>query len=225
MKTCVLPSGQKWFSVSFSGWNYLRPTYCKNALKRCSLGWILWLHGEFKIKIIKYAKRDQKIKSWGPTFLGLNLAKMGLNFEAPAHPFHPGAPNGGIYMNYIFDIYMIYTYIWYIIKYMIYIYIYMIYIYMILIYMIYIYIYIWSIWYTYIWYISNIWYLNIYIYIWSIFFYLIDIYIYNQSTQNPLTLFKLTMLLVQVCAIELRRNCHVADCGWLAGWLPNSGPH
>ena len=26
--------------------------------------------------------------------MGLNLAKMGLNFEAPAHPFHPGAPNG-----------------------------------------------------------------------------------------------------------------------------------
>jgi hypothetical protein len=26
--------------------------------------------------------------------LGLNLAKMGLNFEAPAHPFYPGAPNG-----------------------------------------------------------------------------------------------------------------------------------
>ena len=148
MKTCVLPSGQKWFSVSFSGWNYLRPTYCKNALKRCSLGWILWLHGEFKIKIIKYAKRDQKIKSWGPTFLGLNLAKMGLNFEAPAHPFHPGAPNGGIYMNYIFDIYIydIYLYMIYI-KYMIYIYIW--YIYDLNIHDIYI----WSIWYTYIWYI------------------------------------------------------------------------
>ena len=39
MKTCVQPSGQKWFSVSFSGLNYRRPTYCKNALKRCSLGW------------------------------------------------------------------------------------------------------------------------------------------------------------------------------------------
>ena len=26
--------------------------------------------------------------------MGLNLAKMGLSFEAPAHPFHPGAPNG-----------------------------------------------------------------------------------------------------------------------------------
>jgi hypothetical protein len=24
---------------------------------------ILWLHGEFKIKILKYVKRDQKIKS------------------------------------------------------------------------------------------------------------------------------------------------------------------
>ena len=39
MKTCVRPSSQKWFSVSFSGLNYLRPTYCKHALKRCSLGW------------------------------------------------------------------------------------------------------------------------------------------------------------------------------------------
>ena len=32
-------SGQKWFSAGFSGLNYLRPTYCKHALKRCSLGW------------------------------------------------------------------------------------------------------------------------------------------------------------------------------------------
>ena len=38
IKTCVRHPGQKWFSVSFSGLNYLRPTYCKNALKRRSLG-------------------------------------------------------------------------------------------------------------------------------------------------------------------------------------------
>ena len=30
---------KKLFSVSFSGLNYLCPTYCKNALKRSSLGW------------------------------------------------------------------------------------------------------------------------------------------------------------------------------------------
>jgi hypothetical protein len=59
---------------------------------------ILWLHGEFKIKILKYVKRDQKIKNWGPTCLGLNLAKMGLNFEAQVNPFHPGAPNGDVNM-------------------------------------------------------------------------------------------------------------------------------
>jgi hypothetical protein len=59
----------------------------------------LWLHGEFKIKILKYVKRDQRIKSGGPTFLGLNLAKMGLNFEAPAHRFQPGAPNGDKYID------------------------------------------------------------------------------------------------------------------------------
>jgi hypothetical protein len=55
---------------------------------------ILWLHGLFKIKILKHVKRGQKIKSWGLTFLGLNLAKMGFKNEAPAPGFHPGAPNG-----------------------------------------------------------------------------------------------------------------------------------
>ena len=41
---------------------------------------ILWLHGLFKIKILKYVKRDQKLKSWGLTNIlsaksGWNLAK------------------------------------------------------------------------------------------------------------------------------------------------------
>ena len=88
MKTCVQPSGQKWFSVRFSGWNYLHPTYCKNALKRCSPGWNP-LASWWIFKILKYVKRDQ-------TFLGLNLAKMGLNFEAPAHPCHPQEPQTGM---------------------------------------------------------------------------------------------------------------------------------
>ena len=50
-------------------------------------------------------KKGPKEKNWGPTFLGLNLAKMGLNFEAPAHPFHPGAPNGDIQVYFKTNIY------------------------------------------------------------------------------------------------------------------------
>ena len=94
MKTCVRPSGQKWFSVSFSGLNYLRPTYCKNALKRCSLSWNPLASWLFEVKILKYAKRDQKLKSWGLTFLMLNLAEIWQKKQAPAPGFQPGAPNG-----------------------------------------------------------------------------------------------------------------------------------
>ena len=63
MKTCVRPSGQKWFSVSFSGLNYLRPTYCKNALKRCSLGWNPLASWFIENQNSKICKKDQKIKS------------------------------------------------------------------------------------------------------------------------------------------------------------------
>ena len=39
IKTWLRPSLQNWFSVSFGGLSYLRPTCCKHVLKRCSLGW------------------------------------------------------------------------------------------------------------------------------------------------------------------------------------------
>ena len=79
MKTCVRPSGQKWFSVSFSGLNYLRPTYCKKCSQEVfpqlkSFGFmVIWSQNS------KICKKGPKAKKLRPNILdakfGWNLAK------------------------------------------------------------------------------------------------------------------------------------------------------
>ena len=65
-----------------------------NLLQKCSQEVFPWMKSfGFMVNF-----QNSKICKGDQTFLGLNLAKMGLNFEAPAHPFHPGAPNGDVNM-------------------------------------------------------------------------------------------------------------------------------
>ena len=57
---------------------------------------ILWFHRLFKIQVLKYVKRDQKLKNWTLTFLRLNLAEIWLKKQAPAPGFHLGTSNGDL---------------------------------------------------------------------------------------------------------------------------------
>ena len=57
---------------------------------------ILWFHLLFKIQVLKYVKRDQKLKKGALTFLRLNLAEIWLKKQAPAPGFHLGTSNGDL---------------------------------------------------------------------------------------------------------------------------------